>query len=59
VHKVDGHEFDGAKAPVDAPDELVHRRPQILVLLDVLPGWDGELDQNNLSAVSISVYIRQ
>jgi hypothetical protein len=49
VHKVDGHEVDGAEPAVDAADELVDGAPQVLVLLDVLPRGHRELDEHDLA----------
>ena len=49
MHKVDWHELDGSEPPINPPNELVDSSPQILVLLDVLPGGYGKLHQNHLS----------
>jgi len=37
VHKVDRHELDGSKSSINPSNELVNGRPQVLVLLDILP----------------------
>ena len=37
VHKVDGHELDRSEPSIDPTNKFVNSRPQILVLLDVLP----------------------
>lgn len=48
VHEVDGHELDRSKPAVDPADELVNRRPEVLVLLDVLTRGDGKLNEDDL-----------
>lgn len=52
VHEVDGHELDGAEAAVDAPNQLVHCRTQILILFDILTRRYSKLYQDHLSAMS-------
>ena len=47
MHEVNRHKLDRAKAAVDPADELVHARAQVLVLLDVLPTRDGDLDEDD------------
>lgn len=37
------------KLPVDSPHELVHDRPQVLILLHILSARHRDLDQNHLS----------
>lgn len=49
VEEVDGHEFNRAKLAVDPADKLVHYRPQILILLDILPARHSDLYQNDLA----------
>ena len=49
MHEVDGHEVDGTEATVDASDKLVDRRPEVLVLLDILARRDGKLCENNFA----------
>ena len=46
---MDRHKLDRAKASVDTTDEFVDRRAQILILLDVLARWHGELHEYDLS----------
>jgi len=48
VHEVNRHELDRSEATVDSSDELVDRRSQVLVLLDVLTGGNSELDEDDL-----------
>ena len=48
MHKVDRHELDGSKPPINPSHELVDGSSQILVLLDVLPRGHGKLDQHHL-----------
>jgi hypothetical protein len=48
VHEVDGHKLDSSEPTVDAPDKLVDCGPQVLILFDILTGWNSELDKNNL-----------
>ena len=48
MHEVDRHELDRSESTVDSSHELVDRRSQVLVLLDVLTGRDGELNEDNL-----------
>lgn len=48
MHEVNWHKFDSAEATVDPPDEFIHRSPQVLVLLDILPRWNGELYKDDL-----------
>lgn len=49
MHEVDGHELDGSESAVDPTDELVDRRSQVLVLLNVLTRGNGELNEDDLS----------
>jgi hypothetical protein len=49
VHKVDRHELDCAELAVDASDELVDDSAEVLVLFDVLPRRDGDLDEDDLA----------
>lgn len=49
VHEMDGHELHRSEPAVDPADELVHRRTQVLVLLDVLTRGNGQLRENDLS----------
>ena len=37
------------KSPVYPPYELVYDSSEVLVLLDILPTWDSNLNQYNLS----------
>ena len=55
VHVVDRHELDGSESSVDSTDQLVDTGTQVLVLFDVLSGWDGELNQYDLNVSTISV----
>ena len=48
VHEVNRHKLDRTEATVDAAYELVDGRAQVLVLLDVLTGRNGELNENDL-----------
>lgn len=43
------HEIHRAESAIDSTNELVHRRPQVLVLLHVLPRGDCQLRKNNLT----------
>lgn len=47
VHEMDRHKLDSPKAAVDTPDELVHRRAQVLVLLDILTRRHGKLHKDD------------
>lgn len=49
MHEMNRHPVDCSEAAVDAPDELVHHRPQVLVLLDVLPRRDSDLDEDDFA----------
>lgn len=46
MEEMDGHEFDGAKAAVDATDEFVDDGAEILVFFDVLTRGNGDLDKD-------------
>ena len=48
MHEVNRHEFDGAESTVNPPDELVDTRAEILILLHILSGRNGELHQDYL-----------
>lgn len=48
VHEMDRHELHCSKAAINASDQLVHRRSQVLIFLDVLAGRNGELYQHHL-----------
>lgn len=41
--------LDRPEPPVDPSDELVDRRSEVLVLLDVLARWDGNLDEHDFA----------
>jgi hypothetical protein len=47
VHEMYWHKLDSPKATVDTPDELVHRRAQVLILLDILTRRHGKLYKDN------------
>lgn len=49
VQEVDRHPIDRAEPAVDPPDQLVDRRAQVLVLLDVLARRHGDLDEDDLA----------
>ena len=49
MHEVDGHELDRSKTSVDAPNELVDCRAQVLVFLDILARGYGKLRKDNLA----------
>lgn len=49
VQEVDRHELDRPEPPVDPPHQLVHHRPQVLVLLDVAAGGDRHLHEHDLA----------
>ena len=40
--------FDRAEPAIDAADELVDARAQVLVLFDILSRRNGELDEDDL-----------
>jgi hypothetical protein len=42
------HELDSSETSIDTTDELVDSCAQILVLLDVLSGWDSKLRKDDL-----------
>jgi hypothetical protein len=46
---VDRHELDGAKFAVDASNKLIDDCAEVLVLFDVLPRWNGDLDKHDLA----------
>ena len=41
------HKLDSPKATVDTSDELIHRRAQVLVLLDILTRRHSKLDKDD------------
>lgn len=47
VHEMDRHELHRTEPPIDPPDQLVHARPQVPVLLDVLPRGYCHLDKDD------------
>ena len=49
MHEMYWHKFDSPKATVDTPDELVHCRAQVLILLDILTRWYSKLHKDNLA----------
>lgn len=49
MHEVDRHPVDGSESAVDATDKLIDGRAEVLVLLDVLPRRNGDLDKDDLS----------
>jgi len=53
VHEVNGHEVDGPESAVDPSNKLVYRRTQVLVLLYILSGRDGKLNENNLPIIFV------
>ena len=45
VEEVNGHEFNGAKAAIDATDKFVDDSSQVLVFFDILARGDRDLDE--------------
>ena len=48
VHKMDGHKLHSPKTAVDTSNQFIHCRSQVLILLDVLAGRNGQLHQHDL-----------
>ena len=49
MHKMYRHKLDSPKATVNTPDELVHCRAQVLILLDVLTRRYSKLYKDDLA----------
>ena len=54
VHEVDRHKLHRPKAAIDASNQFVDGRTQVLIFLDVLTGRNGELDQHHLPETLVS-----
>ena len=58
MHEVNWHKLDGSKAAINAPNELVDGRTEVLILLNVLARWHCELYQDNLTITVLTDKVR-